>query len=92
MPGLRFEETGENSFFGAPVHDRVVPKDYFLRRLRELIPWERFTQMLLEYYQGDRKQGRPPYNPAMILRMLLLAYCTTSPNGRPSRWSTRTSR
>lgn len=74
MPGPRFEETGENSFFGAPVYDRVVPKDHFLRRLRELIPWERFTRMLLEYYQGDGKQGRPPYNPAMILRMLLLAY------------------
>lgn len=74
MPEPRFEETGEGSFFGAFVYDKVVPKHHFLRRLRELIPWERFTQMLLEYYQGDGRQGRPPYNPALILRMLLIAY------------------
>lgn len=74
MPEPRFEETGEDSFFGALVYDRVVPKHHFLRRLRDLIPWERFTRMLLEYYQGDGRQGRPPYNPALILRMLLIAY------------------
>ncbi len=36
--------------------------------------WERFTRMLLEYYPGDGRQGRPPYDPALILRMLLIAY------------------
>jgi hypothetical protein len=39
-----------------------------------VVPWERFTQQLIPYYQGGAQVGRPPYDPAVILRMLLVAY------------------
>ncbi|MGQ9595190.1 MAG: hypothetical protein ACUVXH_11765 [Anaerolineae bacterium] len=91
MTPQRFQETGESSFFGSFVYDRVVPPDHFLRQLRERIPWERFSEKLLACYQGGAREGRPPYNPALLLRMLLSPSCTTSPNGRRSRGSTRTS-
>ncbi|MGQ9600758.1 MAG: hypothetical protein ACUVWZ_15245 [Anaerolineae bacterium] len=41
------------------IYDRVAPKGHFLRRLFQIIPWERFTIMLLEYYQGEAHEGRP---------------------------------
>ncbi|MBC7222816.1 MAG: IS5 family transposase [Anaerolineae bacterium] len=74
MSRRRFQETGQNSFFGHFVYDRVVPRDHFLRQLRELIPWERFTEQLLKYYRGGGQEGRPPYDPALLLRMLLLSF------------------
>lgn len=74
MSGQRFHETDENSFFGRFLYDRVVPADHFLRRLLEIIPWERFTKMLLEYYRGGAREGRPPYDPALLLRMLLVSF------------------
>ena len=43
----RFVETGKNSFFGDYVYDQIVPKDHFLRKLKEIIPWERFTKRLI---------------------------------------------
>jgi len=56
------------------VYDRVIPRDHFLMRLNELIPWQRFTYKLVKYYRGGAKEGRPPYDPALLLKMLLTAY------------------
>jgi IS5 family transposase len=74
MSGQRFQETDENSFFGRFLYDRIVPADHFLRRLLEIIPCERFSKMLLEYYRGGAREGRPPYDPALLLRMLLVSF------------------
>ena len=70
----RFKRLGENSFFGRMVYDRVVPRDHFLMRLGEIIPWQRFTYKLVKYYRGGAKEGRPPYDPAVLLKMLLVAF------------------
>jgi len=43
----RFAETGKDSFFGDYLYDQIVPKEHFLRKLKEIIPWERFTQRLI---------------------------------------------
>ena len=51
-----------------------MPKDHFLVKLNELIPWQRFTYKLIKYYKGKAKEGRPPYDPALILKMLLVSY------------------
>ena len=74
MGGERFKEQGENSFFGRYVYDRVIPRDHFLRVALDRIPWQRFTYRLLKLYKGAAREGRPPYNPSVILRMLLLSY------------------
>jgi IS5 family transposase len=74
MSGQRFQETDEQSFFGRFLYDRIVPADHFLRRLLGIIPWERFTKMLVTYYRGGAREGRPPYDPALVLRMLLVSF------------------
>jgi IS5 family transposase len=74
MPQERFRETGEQSFFGRLVYDRIVPKDHFLMQLNGLIPWDRFARKLVRYYRGKAQYGPAPYNPVVILKMLLLSY------------------
>lgn len=51
-----------------------MSRDHFLRKLDEVIEWSRFTKRLLRYYWGRGEVGYAPYNPALILRMLLLSY------------------
>lgn len=74
MAQERFRQTGQQSFFGRWVYDRVIPKDHFLMQLDSLIPWPRFAKKLVRYYRGKALYGPAPYNPVMILKMLLLSY------------------
>jgi IS5 family transposase len=74
MAQERFRQTGEQSFFGRWVYDRIVPKDHFLMRLDGIIPWQRFAKKLVRYYQGKALYGPAPYNPVIILKMLLLSF------------------
>jgi len=70
----RFKPQFENSFFGRMVYDRIIPRDHFLVQLNEAIPWQRFTYKLVKYYRGKAKEGRPPWEPIVVLKMLLVAY------------------
>jgi len=74
MAKVRCKETSVNSFFGNFLYDQKVSKNHFLRKLNEVIDWDRFTRKLLGYYQGKGEIGQAPYNPAIILKMLLLSY------------------
>ena len=74
MGKIRCKETGAGSFFGNFLYDQKVSKDHFLRKLNEVIQWDRFTGKLLGYYRGKGETGQAPYNPAIILKMLLLSY------------------
>lgn len=74
MEKQRFVETGNNSFFGEYLYDRVVPADHFLRQLKRIIKWERFTQKLIRLYKGGGVVGRPPFDPALVLKVELIAY------------------
>ena len=74
MDNPRFVETGNSSFFGQYLYDLVVPKGHFLRQLNQIIAWERFTRRLLKLYKGGGVMGRPPFDPAMVLKMELIAY------------------
>src|SRR4030043_838133 len=74
MENPRFVETGSSSFFGEYLYDLVVPQNHFLRQLNKIIDWERFTRKLLKLYKGSGMVGRPPFDPAMILKMELIAY------------------
>jgi len=70
----RFKRDCSDSFYGDFLYEQVVPKDHFLVRLNEIIPWQRFTYKLVKYYKGKAKEGRPPYDPAVLLKMLLVSY------------------
>ena len=74
MGKQRFIETGNSSFFGEYLYDQVVPADHFLRQLKRIIPWERFTQKLIRLYKGGGVVGRPPFDPALVLKVELIAY------------------
>lgn len=70
----RFKKQEKASFFGDFVYDRVVPSDHFLRKLDAVVPWPRFTKKLVKLYRGKGREGRPPYDPAVLLKMLLVVY------------------
>jgi len=74
MARERFRETGEASFFGPLVYDQVVPQEHFLRKLNEAVDWRPFTKKLVGYYKGGAEYGSPPYEPTLILKMLLVSY------------------
>jgi hypothetical protein len=48
MEKQRFVETGSSSFFGDYLYDQVIPQGHFLRQLKQVIPWERFTRKLIK--------------------------------------------
>ncbi len=73
MAKMRCKETRADSFFGNFLYEHKVAKDHFLRKLNEVIDWERFTKKLLGYYKGKGEIGQAPYNPTIILKMLLLS-------------------
>ena len=50
-------ETGKNSFLGDFIYDQIVPQDHLLRKLKEIIPWERFTKRLIVLYKGGGRYG-----------------------------------
>jgi len=51
----------------ASSYEQVVPKDHFLVKINEIIPWQRFTYKLVKHYKGKAKEGRLPYDPALLL-------------------------
>jgi IS5 family transposase len=74
MARVRCKETAANSFFGNFLYDQKVARGHFLRRVNEVIDWQRFTKKLLMCYKGKGQIGQAPYEPTIILKMLLLSY------------------
>ena len=74
MAKVRCKQTKADSFFGNFLYDQKVSKDHFLRKLNEVLHWDRFTRKLLGYYRGKGETGQAPYNPTIMLKMLLLSY------------------
>ena len=74
MSRRRFKQLGGGSFFGDWVYERAVPQDHFLRQLDGLVDWQAFTELLIQLYRGAGEVGRPPYEPSVVLKMLVLSY------------------
>ena len=74
MAKVRCKETSVDSFFGNFVYERVIVKDHFMVKLKELVDWPRYTKQLIRYYKGNGEVGQAPYDPALILKMLLISY------------------
>ena len=74
MEPTRFVETGNSTFFGEYLYDQVIPRDHFLRKLRKIVDWEYFTKRLIKLNKGQGAVGRPPFDPAMVLKVELIAY------------------
>jgi IS5 family transposase len=74
MEKERYVETGSGSFFGEYLYDQVVAKDHFLRSLKEIVDWGYFTKRLIKLYKGQGVVGRPPFDPALVLKVEVIAY------------------
>lgn len=74
MAKVRFKKDAQDSFFGHFLYSWILPKNHFLVKTKEIIPWDRFTHKLLKYYKGAGEYGRTAYEPAKILRMLFLSF------------------
>ena len=74
MEQRRYVETGSDSFFGEYLYNQIVPQGHFLRKLKQIIDWQRFTRKLIKLYKGEGVVGRPPFDPAQVLRVELIAY------------------
>ena len=74
MSRARYKELGSGSFFGDLVYDQVVPEKHFLREMERVVNWSVFSERLVGLYRGRGRVGRPPYEPAVILKMLVLSY------------------
>ena len=35
-------------------------------KLREVVPWQRFTYRLVKHYNGKARTGRPPIDPSLV--------------------------
>jgi len=74
MAKVRCKRTDEDSFFGNFIYERIIPKDHFLVKLKGLVDWPRYTRKLIKNYKGNGEVGQTPYDPALILKRLLLSY------------------
>ncbi len=74
MAKVRCKRTDEDSFFGNFLYERVIPKNHFMVKLKELVDQPRYTKQLIKYYKGNGEVGQAPYDPALILKMLLISY------------------
>ena len=71
----QFKDTGKRSLFGyfyQPILERNP--DHFLIALDNLFDWDSYSDKLLMLYKGRGIEGRPPYDPALILKMLFISY------------------
>jgi len=72
----RFKETGKGSFYGEYLYRKVIERypNHFLVAVNKLFDWESYSDKLLVLYQGKGKEGRPPYDPALIFKLLFISY------------------
>jgi IS5 family transposase len=70
----RYHNTHMNSFFGHWFYGLSLDDDNPLVAVLELIDWEKLTGHLIELYKGKGVVGRPPYDPAILLKMLFLSF------------------
>ena len=54
------------------IFDAIVPPDHYLRRVRELVDFGRFRELLLTRY--SRTMGRPPKEPLLLLKLEFIQF------------------
>jgi len=69
-----FKQTNKNSFFGYFLYDQIIPKDHFLRRLSAAVDFNFTNELCANAYPNLGKAGNRPYEPAMLFKILFLAF------------------
>jgi len=72
----RFKDTGKGSFFGDMVYDPILKRHpgHFLVALNNLFDWDSYSKKLLKLYKGKAREGRPPYEPVLLFKLLFISY------------------
>jgi IS5 family transposase len=72
----RYQDTGKGSFFGDYAYRSFIERHrhHYLVVLQGLFDWEVYSDRLVELYVGKAERGRPPYDPVLIFKMLLMSY------------------
>lgn len=60
--------------WGELLYAKILDSNHFLVKAKGLINWDAFSNRCLRWYAGGGQVGRPPYNPATLLRMLFYSY------------------
>lgn len=60
MEQPRYVQTGNYSFLGDFVYDQVVSQDHFLRKLKEMVNWKRYSYRVIKLYKGEGVVGDHP--------------------------------
>lgn len=63
----------QRSCFIMTDHEALVPKDYILRRINNVVDFSFFNSLVAPSYSDDPR-GRKPIVPEKVLRLLLIAY------------------
>jgi IS5 family transposase len=76
MGRRRYRDTGQESFFGELAYEAMLKRHprHFLVALERLFDWEAMSEQMIRLYKGRGEVGRPPYAPALVLKMLFLSY------------------
>jgi len=61
---------------GDSAYRSFIERDqsHFLVALEQLFAWDVYSEAFIESYQGKGRRGRPPYDPMLIFKMLLISY------------------
>jgi transposase len=65
-------ESPRLSEFDFVVYRAVVPKNHYLRKVEQVVPWDDFYELLTPYYCPDK--GRPADSPVLMLKLEYLRY------------------
>jgi len=65
-------ERKQKSFFGDSIYERVVPKDNFLRKLKDIIDFSFVDSLCKDLY--SKEMGRPAYPPSFMFKIVFLQF------------------
>lgn len=74
MAEVKFKKQMTDPVWGQLLYAKVLDPNHFLVKAADLIDWSAFTDRCLRWYDGAGKYGRPPYNPATLVKMLFYSY------------------
>ena len=60
------------SFYGSYLYDKIVPVDYLLRKINQVVDFSFINELVKDRYTPDF--GRPAEDPEFMLRLCLLQY------------------
>ncbi len=56
MAKVRYKETRVDTFFGNFLYDQKITRNHFLRKLNEVMDWDRFTRKHLTTLPSPRSR------------------------------------